>query len=142
MLSLGALAAWGLWGLFATLASRRLPATSALVWEVVGAVLVAIVILPVALRSNGTSDSVGVVHAVLTGVAYTVGLVLLFAALAATGRPGGHGSVHAVLMITALYPLVASLLAVVFLQAPLTPRQLLAIPLALGAVVLLATEGT
>ena len=140
MLSFGALAAWGLWGLFATLASRRLAATSALVWEVVGAVLVAAVVLPVALRSGPTTDGIGVVQAILTGVAYTVGLVLLFAALAATGRPGGGGSVHAVLMITALYPLVASVLALVFLQAPMTPRQLLAIPLALGAVLLLATD--
>jgi drug/metabolite transporter (DMT)-like permease len=71
-----------------------------------------------------------------------VGLVLLFAALAATGQRGGSGSVHGVLMITALYPLVASILAGLFLGIPLTPRHLAAIPLAIGAVLLPATDGT
>jgi hypothetical protein len=73
VLSFGALAAWGLWGLFASLASRRLAASNALVWEVVGAVLVAVVVLPVALRSDAAADRVGIAHAVLTGVTYTWG---------------------------------------------------------------------
>jgi hypothetical protein len=39
-LSLAALACWGV---FANLASRHLNATSALIWEVIGAVLVAMI---------------------------------------------------------------------------------------------------
>lgn len=43
-------------------------------------------------------------------------------------------------MITALYPLVASLLAATVLDTPLTSWQLVAMPLALSAVVLLASD--
>lgn len=140
--SLAALACWGVWGVFANLASRHLTAGSALVWEVVGAVLVAAVALPLVVRHEGLGlDVAGVTYAVLTGIFYTVGLGLVFLALTRSQAEGHPGAVHTILLLTALYPLVASLLNVVILSEPLSVRQLVAIPFAVTAVVLFATAG-
>lgn len=139
-LSLAALACWGVWGLFANLATRHLTPGSALVWEVVGAVIVAAVALPVVVRHGGLGlDPPGVAYAVLTGVFYTAGLAFVFLALAAGQTEGRAGAVHTILVLTALYPLVASLLNLVVLGEPLSVRQLVAIPFAVTAVALFAT---
>ncbi len=141
LLAIAALGCWGCWGLFANLASRRLSAASSLVWEVAGAVAVAAVVVPFVVRGGGLDvDPRGVTYALLTGATYTVGLGFLFLALAAGRSDGGSASVHTILVLTALYPFVASLLNLLVLNEPITPRQLLAMGLAIGALVLLTTE--
>ena len=142
-LSLTALGCWGLWGVFANLASRHLNAQSAMIWEVAGALVVAGVATLAVTRSGGLDvDIRGIAYAVLTGVFYTVGLGLVFLALTSSRAPDASGSVHAVLMITALYPLVASLLNFFLLDEALSTRELVAMPIAVVAVILLATEST
>lgn len=142
-LSLAALGCWGLWGLFANLASHHLNAQSAILWEVAGAVLVVTVVAPF-VAGNGALDldGRGVMYALLTGIFYTIGLGLVFLALASSRSVGEPGSIHTILMITALYPLLASILNFLLLHEPLSTRKLIAMPIALLAVVLLATEPT
>ena len=142
-LSLAALACWGLWGLFANLASRHLNAWNAILWEVAGAVLVAVVAFPLVVRDGALDDLDvrGILYALLTGASYTLGLGLVFLALASSRSSGKTGSVHTILLITALYPLIASVLNFAFLHEPLSTRQLLAMPLALLALLIVSTDG-
>lgn len=138
--SLVALAVWGFWGVFANLASRHLGSYSAIFWEVVGAAIVAIVVLFGFLRVTDLQlEARGATYGILTGVSYTVGLLFLFLALraavgsGASDSPAGH--VHTILVITAMYPLVAAVLNYFVLDEPLSLRQLVGMGLGLAAIV-------
>lgn len=141
LLTVATLGCWGAWGLFANLASRHMNAMNLVIWEVAGAVIVAALAAPFVLRDAGPGLNVrGVTYALLTGMTYTVGLVFLFLALAAGRATEGPSSVHTILVVTAMYPVVASLLNLIVLHAPITPRQLLAMPLAVGALLLFTMD--
>jgi transporter family protein len=75
-------------------------------------------------------EPVGVMIAMASGVAGTTGQFLYLLALK-------RGPLTQVSMISALFPLVATLLAVAFLQEVLTPRQGIGILLGVGAIILL-----
>ena len=141
-----ALALWSLWGVFANLTSRYLNSYSAMIWEVVGAVVVALGVFVGVMHLKGLqSEPRGVVFGVLTGITYTIGLVFLFAALRATsgdvsaGTPSGR--VHTVLVVTAMYPLLSGVLNRFVLDEPLTTRQQVGMALGLAAVIVFTTGG-
>jgi bacterial/archaeal transporter family protein len=145
LLSLAALLIWGGWGIFANLTAQHLRTYSAIFWEVVGAALVAIVVLVVFLRFTGLETNPrGVTFGMLTGVTYTVGLVFLFFALrsgVSEAAVGTGGRVHTILVITAMYPLVAAVLNYTILNEPLTGRQLLGMGLGVGAIAVFVSGG-
>lgn len=141
-----ALALWGVWGVFANLTARHLDSYSAMIWEVVGAISVALIVLLGFLRVNGLKfDARGTGYGLLTGIVYTAGLVFLFAALraAATANRGDSpsGHVHTILVVSALYPLVAGLINYGLLDEPLSARQAVGMALGLGAVIIFVTGG-
>jgi len=75
-------------------------------------------------------DKTGVIVAVATGACGSFGQIFYLEALR-------RGPVTYVSMISSLYPLVATLLAFLFLREPLTIKQTLSIALGIGAIVLL-----
>jgi bacterial/archaeal transporter family protein len=145
LLSLAALLIWGGWGIFANLTAQHLRTYSAIFWEVVGAALVAIVVLVVFLRFTGLETNPrGVTFGILTGVTYTVGLVFLFFALrsgVSDAAVGTGGRIHTILVITAMYPLVAAVLNYTILNEPLSGRQLLGMTMGVGAIVVFVSGG-
>lgn len=145
LLSLATLLIWGVWGIFANLTAQHVRAYSAIFWEVVGAVLVAAVVLVVALRSGGLETDVrGAGFGVLTGICYTAGLLFLFFALRSGFSVAGSGTggrVHTILVITAMYPLLSAVLNYAILNEPISGRQLLGMLLGVGAIVVFVSGG-
>lgn len=124
-----AVVAWGLWGFFPKLATIYISPKSALVWEVLGALLVGLLMLPLVGFRPETQPK-GILFAILTGVfAMLGGLAFLFAI--------SRGKASIVVTMTALYPIVVILLSYFLLHESITVKQTAGIVLALVAVTLL-----
>lgn len=146
ILSLIALFIWGFWGFFANLASRYLGSYSALFWETMGALIVGVFVLLAFLRVNGlkVEPKEGTGFGTLTGVAYTVGLIFFFVALgatAATGSSESTGNVHTILVVTGMYPIVASVINYFAFNEPLSLRQFVGLGMALAAITIFSSGG-
>ncbi len=123
---------WGFWGFFPKLTSRYMEPRSALIYEVVGCILVGIAVF-FTVGGRLEHDSRGILFAILTGA---LGLLGSLAFLAALRAGVGKGSI--IVLITALYPLIVIFLSVFFLKESFTPRQIAGIVLALIAMLLFA----
>lgn len=122
---------FGFWGFFPKLAVTYISPQSALVYEVVGALLVGIVTL-YCINFQPDIHPKGILFAVLTGIAGMAGTLFFFAA-----AQGGRISV--VVSLTGLYPLITILLAAVILQEPISARQVAGIFFALIAIALMSS---
>lgn len=126
------LLAWGIVGLLQKLSTNNISAESALIWLVVGYVLLEPAFYP---GSTVFSYSkLNLAWAVLGGLLNTLGAWALFAAL----KSGGKASV--VVPLTALYPLPAILLVPLIFHESITLLQIIGILCSLVAVVLLSSE--
>lgn len=145
LLSIAALLIWGGWGVFANLTAKYLGGFSALVWEVAGAMILGGAVL-LWLAWNGTLETTGkgIGFGIATGLTYTAGLAFLFLALNQAGNPQGApgtgGSVHTILIITALYPIVATALNYLILSEPLSTRQIVGMGVGLAGIAILVSE--
>lgn len=145
LLSIAALLIWGGWGFFANLTARYLSGFSALVWEVVGAMILGLAVL-VWLTWNGTLEASarGAWLGIATGVSYTAGLAFLFIALnhasSTPANDGSAGSVHTILIITALYPVISVVLNYLLLDEPLSLRQIVGMAVGLAGIAILVSE--
>jgi transporter family protein len=122
---------WGLVGLLQKLSTNYLSAESALIWLVVGYVL----LLPwlYSSRSVFTYPVRSLVFALSSAVLNTLGAWALLAAM----KSGGKASI--VVPLTALYPLVVVVMAPVVLHESIGLVQGIGILCALASVVLLST---
>jgi transporter family protein len=121
---------WGVWAFLPKLTTRYLDPASAVVYEALGGVVVALVVLA-ALGPRLGADPRGIGLAVATGV---LGVGGALAYLYAVTR----GPVTLIATATALYPVLAIALAAVFLHEPVGARQWLGIVLALVALALVS----
>lgn len=129
-LTLIAVLFYGLWAFFPKLAVHYLPPRSALVYETLGiALLVPLTLLMV--RFRPVVEGRGILFAMLTGIVGTIGTLFFMAALT-------KGKTAVVVTMTALYPVVAIILAYLFLRETVTVRQGVGIGLALLAIALLS----
>ena len=128
LFSVLALLSWGIWGFLPKLALDKLDSRSIIVFEVVGSRVVGIVVLAL-LRFRPQIQWKGILIAVLTGV---LGMLGAFFFVLAVSR----GKTSVIVTLTALYPLVTIILALVFLREPITLKQGAGMVLALGAMVL------
>lgn len=129
--SLIALLLYGFWGFFPKLAMAYINPASAIVYEVAGTVAVGLL----ALSLVGFRPDVhpkGILFAALTGVTGMLGTLCLFYAVRS-------GKASVVVCLTALYPLITVILAHIFLHETLSPRQIIAMVLALAAIALFAS---
>jgi bacterial/archaeal transporter family protein len=130
--SLLALACWGLWAFFPKIAVSYLNPKSAFIYEVFGGLLVGLGVFAF-LSVDMHPDVRGVVPAMLTGVAGYLGLFFFLYAVQA-------GKVAPVASLTALYPVITLVLAMVFLKEKISPIQWMGMGLAVVSVVLIAHE--
>lgn len=121
--------AWGLWALLPKVVTQHIDPRSAIVYEALGALTVAAVVLA-SLGFRPAWHGGAVALAFLTGVLGILGgLAYLFAVQ--------RGPVSLIAVLTALYPLVTVALAYVWFGETLSPRQWLGVLLALLAMALI-----
>ncbi len=128
--ALAALLCWGLWAFFPKLALRTIPPAASVFYEGLGVMFTSVaVVWLLGLRLQG--DLQGAFYAVLTGVFGTIGLYFFFSAVKT-------GPISVISSLTAMYPVVTVVLAILILHESLAPRQILGIILALVAAGLLS----
>jgi transporter family protein len=126
-----ALLLFGLWGFFPKLAMNYISPGSAIIYEVAGIMVVGLLALSL-VGFRPEVHAKGILFAVLTGVTGLLGTLFYFYAVR-------NAKVSVVVSLTALYPLITILLALIVLREPISLRQLLAIILAMASLVLFAT---
>lgn len=124
-----ALLVWGVWGVCSKLATMHIRPTSAVVYEVLGGAMVALIVF-IALGLRLETNVRGMVFALATGICMSLGALLFLVALS-------RGNASTVTMIASLYPLVTLVLLFLILGEPVTTRQLLGVLLGMCALVLL-----
>jgi transporter family protein len=129
--ALAALVLFGLWGFFPKLAVAYLDPRSALVYQALGHLFVGLLVL-FSLKLQPAFHPRGAMFALLTGVAGVSGTLCFFAA-------AQRGKISLVVSLTALYPLITIMLAVLFLKEPLTLKHLAGMACAILAILLLST---
>lgn len=128
--SLMALVCFGLWGFFPKVAVKYINPKSALIYEVMGGVLVAAVTW--FCMSRGIErDLRGVTPAFITGVVGYLGMFFFLHAV-------DLGKVSVVASLTAVYPVVTILLAAIILKEQITYVQYVGISMAMIGVILLS----
>jgi len=121
---------WGVWGFLPKMTIQYLDPKSAVIYEVLGGVVLACLIL----AFTGFRPEVnprGIVLAMITGLFGIAGALFFLMAVA-------RGPVTLVVTFSALYPVISILLAVVFLNESISLRQGFGIALALCSMVLVA----
>ncbi|UBF25278.1 EamA family transporter [Kovacikia minuta CCNUW1] len=126
----GAFLCWGLWGFIPKITTRYLDPKSAIVFEVLGGICLAIITL-FSLHFQPATHSKGVPLAMLTGM---LGFLGAFCFLNAVSR----GPVALVATLSALYPVVSVILAILVLGESITVRQGIGIGLAILSMMLVA----
>jgi bacterial/archaeal transporter family protein len=122
---------WGFWGVFSKLASNYSKPKQALLFQTLGVLAFAVVVLIIE-KFHFEWSLPGFSWAALGGFFAFVGFLTFFAALE-------QGKASTVVTLSALYPLVTILLSMAFLHERLTTRQGIGIAFALIACGLLAT---
>ncbi|MDR3491636.1 MAG: GRP family sugar transporter [Gammaproteobacteria bacterium] len=121
---------FGVWGLLTKLAVLHIDARSALIYQTLGVVIIAIITLGL-INFKPASDVKGISYGILTGLAYGIGCLFYFMA-------ASKGKIITVVTLTALYPLVTIILAYLFLQETVSMKQCLGIGLAFVAILLMS----
>lgn len=128
--ALGSLIFYGFWAFFPKMASLTINPKSFLFYNVSGSVVVNFVIFFV-MKSKLQFEIKGFVFSLLTGVFGILGTLLFAYAL-------GKGKASVVIIVTALYPIVSIILAMVFLKEVISIRQFIGMALGMVAVVLIS----
>lgn len=121
---------FGLWGFLGAKTSAEVCAKSATFYSALGTFIVAISCILFMDFEPGFNTK-GLTYGVLTGMATGLGTLFFIGALR-------QGPAIPIVTITALYPLVSTVLMVVFLNHSITLKQAIGILLSLFAIVLLS----
>lgn len=125
-----ALFSFGMWGFFTKLAVLHIDSKSALVYQTLGVLLVGLITLSM-VDFKPATDMKGVSYATLTGVAYGIGCLFYFVA-------ASKGKIITVVTLTALYPLIAIILAYLVLKEVVSLKQCVGIVLAFIAILFMS----
>jgi drug/metabolite transporter (DMT)-like permease len=132
LLTMAAVAFWGLYGVAFKLAADRIPPLAGQVVSSAGLLLPVLFLLRAVLRERSNRRGLWIGFA--SGLFGATGNLALFAAL----NEGGKAAI--VFPLTALYPLITVIIAVVFMHEQARRIQFLGIAFAVVAVVLLSAE--
>lgn len=127
-----ALLFWGVWAYLPKLTTRYIDPKSAMIFEVLGAMLVALIVL-MSMDFKPDLNPKGVGLAVLTGVFGVCGALAYLYAVS-------KGPVSLVSIATAMYPIITVFLAWGLLKETLGLKQLAGVVLGLFALWLIASE--
>lgn len=122
---------WGLWAFLPKLAARYLDPQSSVIYQVLGGLLVGIVVL-ISLKFQVQFNIPGFTLSLAIGI---LGFFGAFMYLVAVSR----GPLTLVAPITALYPMFAILLGLIFLGETISLKQGLGIGLSLVSIYLIST---
>jgi transporter family protein len=125
-----AMVTFGAWGFFPKLAVNYISPQSALIYQVIGGLLVGIVGLAM-INFKPETHPMGILYAFLTGITGVLGTLFYYAA-------ASRGQISIVVSLTALYPLITIMLAIIFLHETLMLKQVIGLGFAVAAIVLLA----
>ena len=125
-----AMVTFGAWGFFPKLAINYINPQSALIYQVIGGLLVGIVGLAM-LNFKPEMHPLGILFAFLTGITGVLGTFFYYLA-------ASRGQISIVVSLTALYPLITIMLAIVFLHETLIMKQVIGLCFAIAAIILLA----
>lgn len=125
------LLAWGLWAFLPKFATRYLDPKSVIVYQVLGGVLVGLVVL-MSLKFQVQFNIPGFTLSLAIGI---LGFFGAFMYLVAVSK----GPLSLVAPITALYPMFAILLGLIFLHETITIKQAAGIGLSLVAIYLISS---
>jgi len=125
-----AMITFGAWGFFPKLAVSYINPQSALIYQVIGGMIVGVISLAM-VNFRPDTHPMGILYALLTGITGVLGTLFYYAA-------AGKGQISIVVSITALYPLITILLAIIFLHETLVLKQYIGLGFALAAIILLA----
>ena len=125
------LLAWGLWAFLPKLATKYIDPQSAIIYQVLGGVLVGLVVL-FSLKFQVQFNIPGFTLSLAIGI---LGFFGAFMYLVAVSK----GPLTLVAPITALYPMFAILLGLIFLQETISIRQAAGIGLSLVAIYLISS---
>ena len=127
----GAFVLWGLWSFIPKITTKYISPKSAILFEVLGGMLIAIIVL-FSLKFKPDIHPKGVLLAITTGILGFAGaLCFLYAA--------SKGPISLIAVLSALYPVIAIVLAMIFLNESISIKQGLGIVLGLGAMILVTT---
>ncbi len=131
--SMPAILGWGMYGIFAKLGTARI-GLQAILWYQI-AMSVAVVLFLTVMRNflPLNLDGRGVLFGVATGLSNFVAVVSLFTLIQR------NFPVNIVYPLTALYPLVTVLVAVLFMGEPMTIVKGIGVVMAVAAIALLST---
>ena len=129
--SLGVFVAWGFWGFLPKLTVRYLPPRDAVIYEILGGVVLAVILL-VLYGPRVQTDWRGVALSVITGLVGFVGALLYLRAVV-------NGPVSLVTTISALYPVLVIAMAYFILGETINLRQGIGVVMAMGAIYLITT---
>jgi len=124
-----AMVTFGAWGFFPKLAVNYISPQSALIYQVIGGLLVGIVGLAM-INFKPETHPMGILYAFLTGITGVLGTLFYYAA-------ASRGQISIVVSLTALYPLITIMLAIIFLHETLMLKQVIGLGFAVAAIVLL-----
>jgi transporter family protein len=124
-----AMVTFGAWGFFPKLAINYINPQSALIYQVIGGLLVGIVGLAM-LNFKPETHPLGILFAFLTGITGVLGTFFYYLA-------ASRGQISIVVSLTALYPLITIMLAIVFLHETLIMKQVIGLCFAIAAIILL-----
>ena len=125
------LLAWGLWAFLPKLATKYIDPQSAMVYQALGGVLVGLVML-ISLKFQVQFNIPGFTLSLAIGI---LGFFGAFMYLVAVSR----GPLTLVAPVTALYPMIAILLGIIFFQEALSIKQGIGIALSLVSIYLIST---
>ena len=126
----GAFILWGLWSFIPKITTRYISPKSAILYEVVGGIVVAVVVL-ISMRFKPDIHPVGIGLALTTGILGFSGALLFLYAVS-------KGPVSLVAVLSALYPVITVLLSVMILKEAISMKQWLGIALGLVSMLLIA----
>mgnify|MGYP005849479271 CR=1 FL=1 len=120
---------WGFWGFLPKITTRYIQPSSAIVYEVLGGALIAAIAL-FFLKVQPEFHVKGTILAVITGI---LGFAGAFCFLVAVSR----GPVSLVATVSALYPVISIILAMMILKEPLSTQQAIGMGFALLSILLI-----
>ncbi len=125
------LLAWGFWAFLPKIATRYIDYNSAMIYQVLGGILVGLGVL-ISMKFKVQFNIPGFSYGLAVGV---FGFLGAFAYLIAVSK----GPLTLVAPISALYPMLAILMGMIFLNEVVTPRQGIGIGLSVVAIYLIST---
>lgn len=120
---------YGFWAFFPKVASIYLPVKEVIVYETIGAIIVAASVF-ISLRGKYEFNWPGLIFAILAGITGLIGTLFFLKALTTSDKTS------VIVTMTALYPLITIFLAVIFLKEAITLKNVIGIVFALVAMYL------